>query len=60
MVLGCCCGLSVAEEEQVRHVQWMLGMGSLGLEDSTSKRSVFGLERAVDVLNALPLLARAQ
>lgn len=50
--------VSVAEEEQVRHAQWMLVMVRLGLEDSTCKHSEFELEKATEVLNAFPLLAR--
>lgn len=41
--------VSVAQEEQVRHGRWMLGMVSLDLEDSTCIRSE--LEKAIEVLN---------
>lgn len=39
--------ISVAEEEQVRHAQWMLSMVRLGLEESTCKHSEFDLEKAI-------------
>ena len=52
--------VSVAEEEQVRHARWMLGMVRLDLEGFTCKHSEFELEKAFEVLNTFPLLARTE